>query len=123
MDPPPVFVEETDKTVVGKLVSSTNSMPELEAPLSKNVTAAILVHKVDPVYPAAALAQHLEGLVVLQATITAEGTLRDVFVISGSPVLVQASTEVLREWRYTPSLLDGKPTAVRQQITFIFKMP
>jgi protein TonB len=56
----------------------------------------------------------------LEVTITEDGSTRDVKIISGPSLLAEAATEAVRQWRYRPSLLNGKPVAVQKQITVIF---
>lgn len=99
------------------------AMPTLEVRVSQGVTEARLVHQVQPVYPLQARMQHLSGDVTLKATIAEDGTLRDIGVVHGSPVLAAAAVDAVKQWRYTPSLLGGKPVPVEKQITVVFKLP
>ena len=64
-----------------------------------------LVRKVAPRYPTLARQMRLEGTVYLQATIADDGTVREVSVISGPGLLIDAAKEAVREWRYTPAVL------------------
>ena len=104
------------------LLSTPAILPAADLAISQ-VTEATLVHNVPPVYPSEARARHLGGPVVLEATIAEDGSTRNVKIISGSPLLAKAATEAVRQWRYRPSLLNGKPVAVQKQITVIFKAP
>jgi protein TonB len=51
-------------------------------------------------------------MVVLEATLTTEGTVEEIRVISGHPLLVQAAVECLKQWQYEPTLLNGVPVPV-----------
>jgi protein TonB len=61
--------------------------------------------------------------VILDATISEDGSVGEIKVVSGAPLLAVAATEAVRQWRYSPSLLNGKPIQVQKQITVIFKLP
>lgn len=82
-----------------------------------------LIRKVDPEYPQIAQEQHISGTVTLNATIGADGKVRDVHVISGSKLLVQPAVNAVRQWRYTPTLLDGKAIQTQVQISLVFGQP
>jgi periplasmic protein TonB len=80
-----------------------------------------LVH-VSPVYPPIALAAHKEGLVILQAVIAEDGTVRDVKVLRSQPLLDQAAIDAVRQWRFSPSLLHGEPVPVVMTVTVTFTL-
>jgi general secretion pathway protein A len=106
---------------IKSLFSTAPAMPVLSAPISQGVTGGILQHKVPPVYPPEARRVRIEGNVVLQAIITAQGRLEDLKVISGHPLLVQAAEDAVNQWRYTPYLLNGEPIPEEIRITITFK--
>ena len=120
--PPQVAVNAPDTAAMAPLLSTPAILPSSNLAIS-HVTEATPVHKVPPVYPLEARAIHLGGAVVLEATITEDGSTRDLKVISGPPVLAKAAIEAVRQWRYRPSLLNGKPVAVQKQIRIVFKNP
>ena len=91
------------------------------AQTSTSVTDGTLLRKVQPVYPAQALAQHLEGSVVLQATVAEDGKVQDVTVLRGDPLLARAATDAVRQWQYEPFRADGKPIQKQTEITIDFK--
>ncbi|MGH9734557.1 MAG: TonB family protein [Candidatus Acidiferrales bacterium] len=82
-----------------------------------------LAHRVDPGYPEEALSQHIEGAVQLRATISAEGHVDSVSVVSGDPTLASAAVDAVRQWRYAPTLIDGNPVPIEQAITITFSLP
>ncbi len=96
--------------------------PPAEKPrrLSEGVMEAALIHKVQPQYPAVARLMHLEGTVRLQAIIGKDGSVRELQVLSGNPILVQAAFAAVREWRYEPTQLNGEPVEVETYITVNF---
>jgi protein TonB len=68
-----------------------------------------LIERVDPVYPAAALAMGLEGRVILEAIVDEEGRVIDVRVVRSADVFDKAALASVRQWRYAPVLIDGRP--------------
>ena len=75
-----------------------------------------------PQYPAIAKAARIQGTVVLQATISKNGTIENLHVISGPPMLQQAAMEAVKTWRYRPYLLNGEPVEVETQVNVIFTL-
>ena len=96
--------------------------PQHKAPLprSEGVMAAALIYKVQPEYPAIARTIHLAGTVYLRAIIATDGSVRQLEVISGSPLLANAATQAVRQWRYQPTRLNGEPVEVETLITVHF---
>lgn len=82
-----------------------------------------LVHKVEPVYPEKARRQQLEGTVRLRVAVDAEGKVEDVKVLSGSSLFGQAAMDAVRQYRYGPTLAEGKPVPVTGEVTVIFRLP
>jgi protein TonB len=70
------------------------------------------IKMVPPVYPPLASRAHVSGTVVLEATLTAEGTVKEIRVISGHPLLIQAAVDCVKNWQYEPTLLNGAPVPV-----------
>ena len=81
---------------------------------------ALLVHRVQPEYPSFARAAHISGTVQLRAIIARDGTVRELQVISGNPLLAQAAKDAVIRWRYRPTLLNGEPVEVETYITANF---
>lgn len=80
-----------------------------------------LVH-VAPVYPPIALAAGKEGLVILEALIAEDGTVRDVRVLRSELLLDEAAVTAVRQWRFTPTLLNGEPVPVVMTVTVGFTL-
>ena len=81
-----------------------------------------LIHKVPPVYPPAARMEHIQGTVRLRVVINEEGKVTDPEPVSSPKELIPAALDAVRQWRYKPSLLDGKPVAYHTEITVDFKL-
>jgi protein TonB len=86
------------------------------------IAEANLVYDVAPKYPQEAGRERIEGTVVLMAVIGKDGTVHDVRVESGLPVLAQAAIEAVKQWRYRPYLLNGEPVEIDSQITINFNL-
>ena len=80
----------------------------------------MLVHKVKPVYPAAAKKAHIEGTVVLHAIIAKDGTVQSLDYVSGPDELKDSAMEAVKKWRYKPMLLDNQPVEVNTEISVQF---
>lgn len=98
-------------------------LPKLDAQISQGVTEPKLIHKVDPGYPPQARARRLTGKVIVDARIGEDGLVREATVVSGLPELAEASKAAIRQWRYSPALLNGNPVEVQKQVTFVFTLP
>jgi len=97
--------------------------PFVAVPVSQGVTGGKLTHRVDPVYPAEGRVQRLEGAVVLDALVGEDGRVKQVQVTSGPPTLAKAAMDAVRQWKYEPYLLNGRPVALHNQITIQFRLP
>jgi len=98
---------------------SPRDLPRIGAPDA----AQHLLKKIDPVYPQMAKVAHIEGNVVLQATIAADGNVIAVKSVSGHPILIQAALDAVRQWRYQPFLLNGQPIQVLADVEVAFALP
>jgi periplasmic protein TonB len=115
--------------VLSEVLRSTGSAPVLAttpAPrrirLPGRIAEANLVYDVAPQYPPEAGRARLEGPVVLMAVIGQDGSVEDVRVESGLPILVQAAIDAVKQWRYKPYLIDGEPVEVDSRITINFTL-
>jgi protein TonB len=97
--------------------------PYVALPVSQGVTGGRLTHKVDPIYPSEARIQRVEGAVILDALVGEDGNVHEVQVTSGQPLLAKAAAQAVRQWRYQPFQLNGKPVSIHNQITIQFKLP
>lgn len=71
-------------------------------------------------YPALAREMKVKGSVLLQASVGADGGIRNLRVLSGNPILTSAAKEAARQWRFRPEVQNGQPVATQQQITVNF---
>ena len=75
-----------------------------------------------PEYPAIARANRVQGLVILEAIIGADGRVTSARVLRSNPLLEHAALEAVKEWEYTPTLLNGRPTPVIMTVTVQFTL-
>ena len=90
--------------------------------VAPRVAEANLINDVPPQYPPEAGRERIEGTVVLLAVIGKDGSVQDVQVVSGLPLLAQAATEAVNQWRYKPYLLNGVPVEIESRITINFTL-
>jgi TonB family protein len=91
--------------------------------LSEEAARTLLVHTVDPVYPAEALAQKLHGPVVLQAVIGRDGSVEDLKIVRGYFILGRAAISAVKQWRFQPYSVNGHAAATQTVITINFSYP
>jgi periplasmic protein TonB len=87
-----------------------------------NVQQAKLVRQPKPVYPPLAKQARISGTVKLEAVIAKDGTIQNLKVIAGHPLLVPAAMEAVKQWVYAPTLLNGEPVEVVTQIDVNFTL-
>jgi TonB family protein len=88
-----------------------------------NVAEGGLFLRVEPKYPEQALAQRVQGPVVLKIGITAEGTVQEIKIVSGAPILADAAIAAVRQWRFRPRTEGGRAVGMETQITLNFTLP
>ena len=104
------------------LAKSPVPTPVKRMRIASRVAEANLIHDVAPQYPAEAGRARIEGTVVLMAVIGTDGSVKDVRVESGLPLLAQAAINAVRQWRYRPYTIDGEPVEVDSRITINFTL-
>ena len=127
-DAPALSVTEIAQDNAGTL---PNLLGPSEAPtpvlqrvtVSQGVSRGLLVKQVQPVYPRGALQLHIEGAVQLMATVSKNGDISEVKVLSGDSQLAHAAVDAVKQWKYKPYLLNGEPMDIQTQITVNFKLP
>jgi protein TonB len=80
------------------------------------------VHHVAPEYPSIARSAGVSGIVILEAVIAEDGAVREVSILRSAPLLDDAAVQAVRQWRFTPTLLNGQPVAVVMTVTVAFNL-
>lgn len=123
--PSPLAIESSDASALNGVLSSASSdvaRPTLaQTKISQGVSQGLVIKRVQPKYPAAALATHLEGAVLMEVTVNKEGNVVSPKILSGDRTLAAAALEAVRQWRYKPYYLNGEPIEIQTQITINFK--
>ncbi len=101
-------------------------MPALPPPSKpvriSHMSEGDLIRRVQPIYPPTAIAARIQGEVWLQAVISKEGTIENLHVVKGHPMLVRAAIDAVSQWRYRPYVLNNEPVEVETQITVKFSL-
>jgi len=85
-----------------------------------NVQESKLIKRVEPIYPELALRNRVAGRVILTVTVDEEGNVSDIRISQGHPLLSEAAVTAVRQWQYSPTLLNGEPVPVITTVTVIF---
>jgi periplasmic protein TonB len=91
--------------------------------VSQGVMEGLVLKRVQPRYPTQALQMRIQGPVQLQATISKNGDIENLKVVSGDAVLARAAQEAVKQWKYKPYYLNGEPVQIETQILVNFKLP
>jgi len=113
--------------VLGSVMSSVpTAVPKVATPqrvrVSQGVSQGLLIHKVLPQYPPLARQARIQGVVVLEALIGKDGSIQNLHVVSGHPMLTNAALEAVKEWKYKPYYLNGEPVEVETTINVNFTL-
>jgi len=113
--------------VIGSVLSATPvAVPKVATPqrvrVSSGVSQGLLVRKVQPNYPPLARQARIQGVVLLQATISKEGNIENLQLLQGHPMLAPAAIEAVKQWKYRPYLLNGEPVEVETQVQVNFSL-
>jgi len=114
--------------VIGGIISSTPvaSLPKVATPqrvrVSQGVSQGLLVRKVNPTYPPLARQARIQGTVTLEAEISKDGSIENLRLVSGHPMLAPAAIEAVKQWKYKPYLLNGEPVAVQTTVIVTFTL-
>ena len=113
--------------VLGGIISNAPAVvPKVATPqrvrVSQGVSKVCWCSKVKPTYPPLARQAHIQGTVVLQAVISKDGSIENLHVISGHPMLVPAAMDAVKQWKYKPYFLNGEPVEVETTINVNFTL-
>jgi TonB family protein len=116
--PEPAPIEMGTQVVPAGSVSNDGAIRAGEG----GITVPKKITDVRPVYPEIARAARVEGVVILEARIEPDGSVSDAMVIKSIPLLNQAALDAVKQWRFTPTLLNGQPVAVVMTTTIHFSL-
>jgi protein TonB len=99
--------------------------PQVKRPRVVRMTTldpAMLIHRVEPVYPILAKQTHREGRVELRAIIGTDGAIQSLQIVSGDGIFVRSALEAVQQWHYKPTMLNGQPVEIDTYITVVYTM-
>jgi protein TonB len=106
--PPPVIVK--------------SAPPQDPVRVGGTIRQPVKVGGADPVYPAIAQSARIQGIVIIEATLGADGRVMNARVLRSVPLLDHAAIDAVRTWQYTPTLLNGVPVPVIMTVTVTFTL-
>jgi TonB family protein len=128
-EPPILNLPETPISASGSIAIRATGMvlmPAGEAESgqhARNLRIGELINMVEPVYPPDARQARLEGTVKLHVVVGTNGEVESFHPVSGPDSLAHAAMLAVREWRYRPTLLNGKAVEMQEDVTFVFRLP
>jgi len=108
--------------VVGGLPDAPPPPPQKAIRVGGQIKEPKKLKNVAPEYPDIAKQARVQGVVILECTISPQGKVTDVKILRGIPLLDQAAVSAVRQWVYTPTLLNGVPVPVIMTVTVNFKL-
>ena len=133
-EPPPAPIADPPVNISGTIEGLGNGAAVLNEPPPPPPVPTPIVHvggsirppmkiaDAAPVYPPIARAARVQGVVILEATISEDGAVRDVRVLRSIPLLDAAAVDAVKQWRFTPTLLNGQPVPVVMTVTVGFTL-
>lgn len=94
--------------------------PEKKRLVVGHVDPALIIHRVEPVYPTILRQLRRSGKVELRAIIATDGSIQSLEVVSGDPMFIQSALDAVRQWRYRPTMLNGQPVEIDTFITVMY---
>jgi len=82
-----------------------------------------LIKRVEPIYPPLAEQMHVSGKVTLRCVIARDGSVKEIQVMKGRPLLIQAAIDAVSQWKYEPVLLNGEAVEVGTTVDIVFVLP
>jgi periplasmic protein TonB len=83
---------------------------------------AMLIHRIEPVYPPWAKQTHREGRVELRAIIATDGSIQSLEAVAGDPLFYSSALQAVQQWRYRATILNGQPVEIDTFITVIYTL-
>jgi len=126
----PGTVELQEEPISASATIAMSATRSVEVPPSTNgrggpahVLPGEMISHVEPDYPVETIQEQVEGTVKLRVTLAANGTVKQIEPMGGPPALVSTSVAAVREWRYRPTLVNGRPVEVQEVVSIVFRLP
>jgi periplasmic protein TonB len=105
------------------VVQAASVQSEKVVELSASAAESGLIHRVEPEYPEQARLHGIQGSVVLEVQIGSDGTVEELKVLSGQPLLAGAAMTAVKQWRFKPRQINGQPATMQTTVTLNFRLP
>src|SRR5205807_1142385 len=127
-EPPPRALTTSTQGVAGGITGGTGGSvvgmappppPPKQEPVrvGGDIKEPKKIKDVKPIYPQVAMAAKVEGMVIIEATIGKDGSVQDAKILRHVPLLDQAAMDAVKEWKFTPTTLNGQPVEVLMTVT------
>jgi TonB family protein len=120
VQPPPGGLIVTQN---GKVIYRAAPSPSETPSIARAPAPNRLLYRVDPKYPELAKSQHIQGAVELEAQVLGDGTVGNVAVLRGDPLLAEAASSAVKQWKYQPYSVNGRQVERQERITVKFSLP
>jgi TonB family C-terminal domain len=120
--------DRSDESPIQNIFDSRTQPSKPETPPQSNrihvtkIDPALLIRRVEPIYPHLARQLHKSGKVELYAIIATDGRIQSLQVVDGDPFFVRSALEAVEQWRYKPTYLNGRPVEIDTFITVIYTL-
>jgi TonB family protein len=121
-DAPTIPNEPNSSSALKGVLMAKATPPTLSAPVSQGISGGRLISRATPLYPDQAQTQRIQGRVVVEAMVMEDGSVGELRVVQGHPMLAQSAIDAVKHWRYQPFMLDGKPIRRETTITIDFRL-
>jgi periplasmic protein TonB len=114
--------------VIGGIVNAASNLPvpKIATPtrvrVSQGVSQGLIIRRIQPAYPPLARQARIQGTVILHALISKDGSIENLTLVSGHPMLAPAAIEAVKQWKYKPYLLNGEPVEVETEVLVNFTL-
>jgi TonB family protein len=109
------------QTLESGLPGRAPSVVQPKAHVPADVMQQLVVHRVDPEYPAAARKEKLQGVIALDVIVGRDGSVVETHALNGPEILAQAAVAAMRWWRFEPYRVNGQPEVVETTVAMEFK--
>jgi len=117
-----VYADGGFRYLNGQVLYALSTAPPMRVAIGGNVLAARVVNRVEPKYPEEARAKGIQGAVDLHVVVGTDGAVLEETATSGDAALVQAAVDAVKQWRYQPTLLNGKAVEVDTRVVVTFSL-
>ncbi len=118
-----IYIDSGFRYFDQRMMQALSTTPPMRISLTKNaLSVPACGGPVKALYPPLARQTRTQGTVVLHAIIGIDGSIKELQVVSGRPLLIQSAMDAVQQWSYKPTLRNGKPVEVETEIDVVFAL-